>query len=357
MLVRLRNELRKFIFLLFIIVLSTRLVYTTGYLRSASYPEIGNNTMENNAIQDIKANPNFRIEIPYPEYYIEYWETVNISIEITELKNQSWDNIVTILEWKDEGKLFLCEGENETHYLGDIEPNETIKTNYTVYAYPTKLNNPVEIGYIYLYQDGVQQEVETSSWFEGEFSDWGELNYGLFGIEVQYPLLTIDGPLEVGGVIPVLDLAFGENTTLTYSITNPSKVDLKNLTFQSRTDEKLIEIISTSFNSLDTLPNNSFTLFEIHIRCLATEETETVLFFNINTTILGLIESSVQIKIITQHLALNYDNRLVFYSWPLFIFSFAVLALIITVFSFAKRAKTLRIEKELEEKYGKSYID
>ena len=320
------------------------------------YPKTSYDNIETNTIRDIAANVNFRIEIPYPEYYIEYWETVNITVEITELKNQAWNNIVTELVWKDEGKLLLAEGENKAHSLGNIEPNETIKTNYTICASPKKLDNPIGIGYIYLYQDEVQQMVETSSWFEGEYSNWGELNYGLFGIEVQYPRLTIDGPLEVGGVIPVVELAFGENTTLTYNITNPSTVDLKNLTFQTLADDKLIEI-STPYTTLETLSNNSFILYEISIRCLATEETETILYFNINTTIVGYVESSVRVEIVTEHLALDYDNRIVLYSWPIFIFSFAVLALIIVVFTIAKRAKTLRIERELEEKYGKSYLD
>ncbi|MFX1505344.1 MAG: hypothetical protein ACFFDC_04425 [Promethearchaeota archaeon] len=348
--VRLKSKKKKAVLLLLIIVLFTRMVYVTPL------PEIGNK-IEENTLRNIKQNTNFRIEIPSPEYYIEYWETVNITIEITELKNRAWTNLRTELEWKDEGKLFLTEGENPIHNLGDIQPNETITTNYTICACQQKLTNPVEIGHVYLYQEGVQQVVETASWFEDEYSEWGVLNYGLFGIEIQYPLMTIDGPLEVSGVIPVLELAFGENTTITYNITNISNVDLKNLTFITRTDSNLVEITSKSFDLLNTLPNKSSTLFEINLLCKATEETETILYLDVNTTILGLIQSSLTIKIIAEHLALNYDNRLVFYSWPILIFSFAVLGLLIIVFSYAKRARTIRIEKELEEMYGKSYID
>ncbi|MHA1993650.1 MAG: hypothetical protein ACW97Z_03850 [Candidatus Hodarchaeales archaeon] len=352
MLVRLNNFSRKPIFILGIIVLSVSLVSFSVEKEFVTYSK-----PEHIINNKIAAGANFRIDISNPKFYIEYWETVNITVEITELSNQAWTNISTTLEWGEEGKLFLASGENNTHLLGPLAPLETVKTNYTITASPSKLDDPLVIGYIYLYQDVSEQTVESYSWYEGEYTSWGEANYGLFGISIQYPLLDLEGPLELGGVIPTLELAFEENTTLTYKLTNSGDSNLKNLSFHLSFETDLIEIISTPFTSLDTLSNKSSILYEIKIQCKATEETSTVLYFNISTDILGVYESSVQIEIVSEHLAINYDNRFVFYSWPFFIVAFALIALRIAIFSISKRAKTNRIAKELEEKYGKSYID
>ncbi len=352
MLVRLSNFSLKPIFLLSIIVLSVCMVSI-----STDKEPIFNSKPNSQISKKITAGANFRIDISNPKFFIEYWEIVNITVEITELSNQAWTDISTTLDWDQDGTLYLAEGENDTHFLGSLEPLETIKTNYTVTASPTKLNDPLVIGYIYLYQDTSEQTVDSYSWYEGEYTSWGEANYGLFGISIQYPLLDLEGPLELGGVLPTLELAFEENATLTYKLTNSGDSNLKNLTFQLSFETDLIEITSTSFTFLDTLPNKSSILYEIIIQCKATEETETVLYFNVYTDILGVYESSVQIDIVKEHLAINYDNRLVFYSWPLFILVFALIALRLTIFAISKRARTNRIAKELEEKYGKSYID
>ncbi|MHA2156259.1 MAG: hypothetical protein ACXABU_13015 [Candidatus Hodarchaeales archaeon] len=351
--VRLNNFSPKPIFILCIIILSISLVSLSAEKEFITYSK-----PENKINNKITAAANFRIDISNPKSFMEYWETVNITVEITELKNQAWSNISTRLEWGEEGKLFLAEGESSAHILGPLAPLETIKTNYTITASPTLLNDPLVIGYIYLYQDTSEQTVESYSWYEGEYTSWGEeSNYGLFGILIQYPLLELKGPLELGGVLPTLELAFEENTTLTYNLTNKGDSNLKNLTFQLSFETDLIEIISTSFTFLDTLPNKSSILYEIKIQCKSTKETSTVLYFNVSTDILGVIESSVQIEIVSEHLAINYDNRFVFYSWPFFIVAFAIIGLRIAIFSISKRAKTNRIVKELEEKYGKSYID
>jgi hypothetical protein len=318
--------------------------------------EINNDLIAKNGIQNVKAEPNFRIDIPYPEY-IEYWEVVNLSVEITELKNRSWTDVSIKLEWNTEGKLYLIEGVNKTQFLGDIGPNETKNVKYAIRASSKKLSDPLVIGKIYLYQNGVQQNVLSYSWYEGEYKEWGVLSYGLFGIDVRYPLLKIDGPLEIGGVLPVLEIAYGENLTITFNLTNPSETTLKNLTLYYTIDESLLEIISTSFTFLDSLPNKSFILVKINIGCKVDFETKTVLNFTVTTSVLDPISKSVQIEIVAEHLALNYDNTLVFYSWPIFIFSFAVLALIIAIFTITKNIKTKRIERELEERYGRSLID
>jgi len=356
MFVRLRNKFKKSFVLLLIIVFAVRFVNTSVYRHIVTHPEINNELIAKNGIQNMKAEPNFRIDIPYPEY-IEYWEVVNLSIEIAELKNRSWTNISIELKWSKEGQLFLLEGVNKTQFLGDIGPNETIKVNYQIKASSTKLSDPLVVGFVYLYQDDVRQDVFSYSWYEGEYRNWGVQGYGLFAIDVRYPLLEVDGPLEIGGVLPVLEIAFGENLTITFNLTNPSKTTLKNLSLHYKIDESLLEILSTSFTFLDSLPNESFILVKINIRCKADFETETILFFNVTTSVLSPVTNSVRIKIIAEHLALNYDNILVFYSWPIFIFSFSVLALIIAVFTFTKTVKTKRIERELEEKYGKSLID
>lgn len=356
MLVRLRNRFKKSFVLLLIIVFIVRFIDMSGYHHNLTHSELNNELMAKNRIQNIKAEPNFRIDIPYPEY-IEYWEIVNLSIQITELKNQSWNDISIKLEWNKEGKLFLLEGVNKTQYLGNIGPNETIEAKYQIRASSKKLSDPLVVGKIFLYQSGVRQDVHSHSWYEGDYRDWGVQEYGLFAINVRYPLLEVKGPLEIGGVLPVLEIAFGENLTITFNLTNPSKTTLKNLTMHYTIDESLLEIISTSFTLLDSLPNNSFILVKINIRCIADFETETVLNFNFTTSVLDPVTKSVQIKIVTEHLALNYDNTLVFYSWPIFIFSFAVLALIIAVFTITKSVKSKRIERELEERYGKSLID
>ena len=352
MLVRLRNEYKKPFVLLLVLIFTVRVVNSSVY----GYNGIDSETNSKLLAKSVQAGPNFRVDVPYPEY-IEYWEVVNLTIEITELKNSLWTNISIELEWNYEGRIFLLEGENKTQFLGDINPNETLVAYYAIRAAPLKLSDPLVIGKIYLYQNGVRQDVLSFSWYEDEYTEWGVLQYGLFAIDVLYPLLEVDGPLELGGVIPVLEIAFDENLTITFNLTNPSKTTLKNLSLTFQFDENLLEIISTSFTTLNTLPNMSSVLLEIRIHCKADSETETVLYFNATTSVLAPITNSIQIKIVAEHLALSYDNFLVFYSWPIFIFTFTALALIITVFIIMKNIKNKRIERELEEKYGKSYID
>ena len=190
MLVRLSYISKRALILVFILILSTRLIYTpsNGFLESEF-------TSDRIIKSKTNAGSNFRVDITSPEFFVEYWEIINITIEITELKNQSWTNIATVLEWETEGKYYLVEGENATHFIGDIGPNQKIQTNYTATASSTKLNDPLVIGYVFVYQGGVEQVVESYSWFEDEYTAWGEANYGLFGIKVQYPLLDLSGPL------------------------------------------------------------------------------------------------------------------------------------------------------------------
>ena len=318
----------------------------------------------------INADADFFLTISAPST-MEYWETINLTITIEELANSTQNNISAEIVL--ESGLYLAEGEIDTHNIGNLNPYEEKSTNFSITASTTFLTNPIVIYKIYLYKDGVQQYVNTM--IEG---DVYLLNYGVGSITIQFPILAVTSiPLELTGfVVPRLSLLHDEKQTLTYNISNKGVANLKNLTFQVKFDNKIIEIISTTLRgefdgepfenvsttatipSLDTLPGNSFVLFIIYIRCISFVATDNSrVYLNVSSDFFSTREYSVKIQTYDIYNPYKYDNALVLITWPIYILFFVVLALAILWYSRKKQNRRKKKAQELIKAYGDSYVD
>ncbi len=358
MLVRLRNRKKRKILFLLCIVSGMTLSIHTG---------IGVTT--DHAV--FQADADFFLEISTPTS-MEYWETINLTITIDDLSGSTQNNISIKLIL--ESGLFLAEGESDTHDIGNLGPFEEKHTNFSVTASKEFLTNPIVLYKTFLLKDGNEQVVRTK--IEGEVY---LLGYGIGSLSIKYPILAVTSvPLElVGFVVPRLSLTHNEIQTLTYNISNKGFSALKNLTFEVEVDKGVVEIVSTtlrgeidgnlienisfpssSFPSLDTLPGDSFILFEIKIRCvslIATDDSRVYLYFS--SGFFSTREYSVQIQTYDIYNQYQYDNSLVFIVWPIYILFFAALALGISFYSWKKHIRRVKKARELIERYGASIVE
>ncbi len=320
--------------------------------------------------QNTQSSADFFLEIFAPTE-IEYWEKINITIEIREKSNISHENMAINLTL--ESGLNLAEGENGEYDLGDFAPLEEKNASFMITASQTFLNNPIVLYKVYLHKDGILMDVDTR--ING---DVYTLQYGISSINVLYPILKVtSSPLEITGfVVPRISLLNNQKQSLTYNISNEGDASLQNLTLRVEYDEKVVELqsmilsrvidgktvdnvslSSDTFPSLSLFPGKSYVLFQINIRCItfsATDHSRVYLF--VSTDFFGEREYSVQVQTYDIYNPYKYDNPLVFLAWPVYIIFFMILGLLIIIYSWKKHDRRLKKARELEEKYGTSYV-
>ena len=320
--------------------------------------------------QSSQAGADFYLELIAPSE-MEYWENLNITIEVRESANVFHENMSINITL--ESGLFLAEGEEAIHYIGNFDPLEEKNASFMITGSQTFLNNPIVLYKVYLHQNGVRLDIDTR--VEGQVYT---LQYGIGSMTVQFPILKVgSSPIEIKGfVVPRVSLLNNQEQSLTYNISNEGVAALKNLTFRVEVDPSVVEITSTvlrgeidgekienvsssseTFPSLNLFPGNSLIQFEINIKCItiaATDHSRVYLF--ISSDFFTTKEYSVKVQTFDIYNPYKYDNPLVFIAWPLYIVFFTILAIAITIYSWKKHMRRVRKAKELEARYGSSYV-
>lgn len=323
-----------------------------------------------NIPQSSQAGADFFLQIITPSE-MEYWEEVNITIEVREISNLNHQNLSINITL--EKGLFFAEEEVAVHDLGDFNQLEEKNTSFIITGSQTFLTNPIVLYKVYLHKDGVRLDIDTQ--VEGQVYT---LQYGIGSMTVQFPILKVDSsPLEIEGfVVPRISLLNNQEQTLTYNISNEGVAALRNLTFRVEVDENVLELTSTvlrgnisgkmienvslssdSFPSLNLFPGNSHILFEINVLCItpaATDHSRVYLF--ISSDFFDTKEYSVKVQTFDLYNPYQYDNPLVFFAWPLYILFFTILAIAITIYSWKKHVRRAKKAAELEARYGASYV-
>ncbi len=332
---------RGLLFLLIILSLSTTVNFAND-----SCISISNRSINDSIFRITQETAEFFVNVSVPED-MDYEDTVMITVEIEELANNQQNGISIKVEL-DTG-LYFAKDQSDTADLGNFNPREIKKANFSITASLTKLTNPYIIGRIYLYKNGNQQYISAPD---------GQLEpYYAFGINIQFPNLQVRGPIELKGfVIPRIEMLPDEKRTVTYNISNIGDSALKNLTFRVETEKEFIKV-SLSTTSLDILPANNFTLVSLEIFCDTKFASFSNLRFFVDSNFFDTRELILKIQTFDFFNPFKYYNSFVIIVWPIFILFFTGFALFIGYYTWKKRARRKKIEKELEERYGKSIID
>ncbi|MFX1536856.1 MAG: hypothetical protein ACFFDI_21775 [Promethearchaeota archaeon] len=330
--------------LILIIVIS---LTTTDFLNNSSINiRINNQSINEKVSRIIQEDAEFFLNSSSPED-MDYQETVTIKIIVKEISNNPQNGISVKLEL-DPG-LYFATGQSDTIDLGNFNPGEIKEANFSITASQTKLTSPFIIARAYLFKNDVQQFISTPD---------GQLEaYYAFGINILYPNLRVRGPIELTGfVVPRIEMLPDEKRTVTYNVSNIGESALKNLTFRVETEKEFIKVF-LSPTSLDILPPNNFTLVSLEITCETEFASDSDLSFFVDSDLFDTRVLILKIKTFDFFNPFKYYNSLVIIAWPVFILFFAAFALFIVYYTWNKRARRKRIEKELEERYGKSLID
>ena len=320
--------------------------------------------------QSSQAGADFVMRIITPSE-MEYWEEVNITIEVKEQSNLYHQNISINITLGN--GLFLAEGEVAIRDLGDFNQLEGKNTSFVVTGSQTFLNNPIVLYKVYLHKDGVRIDIDTQ--VEGDIYT---LQYGIGSMTIYFPLLKISSsPLEVQGfVVPRISLRNDQEQSLTYNISNEGVAALRNLTFRVEVDENVLELTSTvirgeingtiienvslsadTFPSLALFPGNSSILFEINILCITTVATDhSRVYLFVSSNFFDTKEYSVKVQTFDPYNPFQFDNTLVFVAWPLYILFFTILAVTITMYSWKRHVRRIKKAAELEAQFGVGFI-
>ncbi|MFX0171890.1 MAG: CARDB domain-containing protein [Candidatus Hodarchaeota archaeon] len=299
-------------------------------------------------LQVSQSSADFLLTTNIPEY-MDYQETLLIDIEIKEISNKSHNSISIKLEM-DPGLNFAV-GQSDEIDLGTFVSEQIKTVNFSITASQTFLTNPYILMRLYLYKNGVQQFIQTPD-------SEDPLSYAAYGITISYPLLKVDGPIELKGfVVPRVDLAPNEVRKLTYNISNSGGSDLKNISFRIEVNQEIVEISSLSHTSLDELKAKEYILVDFTVTSKIMTASNSRLYFYVDSTFYEEREYSIKIKTFDWFNPYKYYNVMVLIAWPIFIIVFIAFALFIIKYSWNKHIKREKIAKLLEERYGKSIID
>ncbi len=356
MLVGLKKLSRKSGYSLLVLILLGTIINSQGVIGRVHAPD--------------QSGADFFIQIIAPSE-MEYWQVINLTVEVRERASQSHTNMSINITL--EKGLFLADGENFIYNLGDFDPLEEKNATFQITASQTFLNNPIVLYKIFLHKNGVHIDIDTR--IEGQVYT---LQYGINSMTIYYPILKVtSSPIEiVGFVVPRISLLHNQEQTLTYNISNEGVASLQNLTFRVEVDEKILELKSTvirgnisgeiiedvslssdSFPSLEFLPGNSFILFEIKVRCATTGASDhSRIYLFISSDFFTTKEYSVKVQTFDIYNPFKYDNPLVFIAWPLYLLSFTILAIGIALYSWKKHRRRVKKARELEIRYGSSYV-
>lgn len=329
------------VFLIILLSLGTTVNFTNN-----SCVRISNQLIDDSVFRFTQETADFFLNVSTPEN-MDYQNTVTIIVEIEEISNNQQNDISVKVEL-DQG-LYFTEDQSDTVDLGNFNPREIKKANFSITASQTKLTNPYIMARVYLFKNGDQQYILTpDSLLEA---------YYAFGINILYPNLRVRGPIELEGfVVPRIEMIPDEKQTVTYNVSNIGESALRNLTFRVETEKEFIKVM-LSKDSLDILPAKNFTLVRLEVTC----ETMFASFSNIHFLVdSDLFETRILVLKIQTFDFFNpykYYNSLVIIAWPLFILFFVGFALFIGYYTWKKHARRKKIEKELEERYGKSLIE
>ncbi len=329
------------VFLIIVLSLGTTVNFTNN-----SCVRISNQLIDDSVFRFTQETADFFLNVSAPEK-MDYQNTVIIIAEIEEISNNQQNDISVKVEL--ENGLYLAEDQSDTVDLGNFNPREIKMANFSITASQTKLTNPYIISRVYLFKNGDQQYISTP--------DSPLEAYHAFGINILYPNLRVRGPIELTGfVVPRIEMLPDEKQTVTYNVSNIGESALRNLTFRVETEKDFIKV-TLSKNSLDILPAKNFTFVSLEVSC----ETMFASYSNVHFLVdSDLFETRILVLKIQTFDFFNpykYYNSLVIIAWPLFVLFFIGFALFIGYYTWKKRARRKKIERELEERYGKSLID
>ncbi|MHA2244163.1 MAG: hypothetical protein ACXADY_04285 [Candidatus Hodarchaeales archaeon] len=330
-------------FVFLIIVLS---LGTTASFANNTCVRISNQLINDSVFRFTQETADFFLNVSAPEN-MDYQDTVKIIVEIEELSNNPQNGISLKVEL-DSG-LYFAEDQSGIADLGNFNPRGIKKANFSITASQTKLTNPYVIARVYLSKNGDQQYISIP--------DSQLETYYAFGINILYPNLRVRGPIELKGfVVPRIEMLPDEKQTVTYNVSNIGESALKNLTFQVETEKEFIKA-SLLKTSLDILPANNFTLVSLEVSCETMYASFSDLHFLVDSDLFDTRVLILKIQTFDFFNPYKYYNSLVIIAWPIFILFFAGFALFIGYYTWKKRTRRKAIEKELEERYGKSLID
>lgn len=332
---------RNFVFLIIVLSLST-----TASLANNSYVRITNQLNDDSVFRFTQETADFFLNTSAPEN-MDYQDTLTIIVEIEEISDNPQNDISIKVEL-DSG-LYFAEDQNDTADLGNFNPSEMKKTNFSITASQTKLTNPFIIVRVFLFKNGVQQFISTP--------DSQLVSYHVLGIDILFPNLRVRGPIELKGqVVPRIEMLPDEKRTVTYNVSNEGESALRNLTFRVETEKKFIKV-SLSSSSLDILPAKNFTLVSLEVSCETMFASFSSLDFLVDSDLFDTRVLILKVQTFDFFNPYKYYNSLVVIAWPIFVLFFVGFALFIGRYTWKKRARRKKIEKELEERYGRSLID
>lgn len=319
---------------------------TAANFVDASHVKTNNQSKYNSFFRITQSNADFFVNVTSPEN-MDFRTTMRLVIEVKEISGNPQNSISVKIEL--ESGLYFAAGQSDSADLGDFNPGEIKKANFSITASQKKLTNPFIITRALVFKNDVQQFVSTPD---------GPLEpYYAFGINILYPNLRVRGPIELTGfVIPRIEMLPNEKRTVTYNVSNIGKSALKNLTFRVETDKEFIKVF-LSKTSLDILPPNNFTFISIEVTCETNFASLSDMRFLVDSDLFDTRILVLKVQTFDFFNPYKYYNSLVIIAWPIFVLFFVGFALFIGYYTWKKRARRRRIEKELEERYGKSLID
>ncbi|MFX1533247.1 MAG: hypothetical protein ACFFDI_03355 [Promethearchaeota archaeon] len=322
-------------------LISLNLIFVTP-TNLTTYPLIGVSSHNKQITAD------FSMSLTIPEE-LPYGEKANITVEIHLKPSAQSANQISVTMELETGLNFET-GETASHDLGEFVPDQRKETNYTVRASTERLEVPTVLVRIKLYQAGEQQYIETPDGIEPYYATL---------ITVIYPAFEVDGPYEVKEmVIPRLRLILEEEATLTFNVSNIENIPIYNMTFTLEFDEpQNVEVKSMSATSLDVLESKSNYSLVIVLRCTAAYASLSRLYLNVEAEGLEPNQRVVKIETYDQFNQFKYDNPIAIVLWPVVVS--ALIGLLIYVGISIRRTylERERIERELEEKYGKALYE
>lgn len=333
---------RHFVFLIIVLSLGT-----TASFANNSCVRITNQLIDDSVFRFTQETADFFLNISAPEN-MDYQDTVTIIVEIEETSDNPQNDISIKVEL-DPG-LYFADDQSDTADLGNFNPRGIKKANFSITASQTKLTNPYVITRVYLFKNGDQQYISTPD---------SQLEvYYVFGINILYPNLRVRGPIELEGgfIVPRIEMLPDEKQTVTYNVSNIGESTLRNLTFRVETEKEFIKV-SLSKTSLDILPANNFTLVSLGVSCETMFASFSKLHFLVDSDLFDTRVLVLKIQTFDFFNPYKYYNSLVIIAWPIFILFFVGFALFIGYYTWKKRTRRKKIEKELEERYGKSLVD
>lgn len=289
----------------------------------------------------------FDVSLEAPET-VPYGQKFNITAIITLKESITNSSDISIKMELATGFTFDI-GCNDTRILGDFATNETKIQNFTLKATTGYLNNPDITIRVLLYKENIQQYVDTEDGVQPYFAS---------NIRIQFPELDFDGPLEYQNmVVAKLRLSENEINNLTFTIENTGQVPIINISLIFTFDDPVIEIISIENDSISILEVGETLTCVIQVKCTVDHKSETRIHVYLESDYFETIGRNVKVTTYDWWNVNEYDNELALIMWPVTILAILLILISMVRSIRKKKKKRMKIEKDLEEKYGKAKYD